>query len=73
MLTRRAAWMDSTDLPLLEGTVIGLEVDHLPSGAIPKPVWLWWSGIDATPAHVDLLWEQVLAASGRWFLHANRA
>lgn len=37
-LTRRAAWADCAQLPLIEGTVIRLEVDRLPSGAIPKPV-----------------------------------
>ncbi len=37
-----------------------LEVARLPSGAIPKPVWLWWSGIDATPAQIDLLWQAFL-------------
>jgi hypothetical protein len=35
--------MGCADL-LIEGTVIRLDVDHLPSGAVPKPVWLWWSG-----------------------------
>jgi len=59
-LTRRAAWMGSADLPLIEGTVIRLDVARLPSGAIPKPVWLWWSGISATPAQVDLLWQAFL-------------
>jgi len=47
-LTRRAGWMGSADLPLIEGTVIRLDVARLPSGAIPKPVWLWWSGTGAT-------------------------
>jgi hypothetical protein len=23
-------------------------------------VWLWWSGVDATPAQVDLLWQAFL-------------
>jgi DDE superfamily endonuclease len=59
-LTRRAAWMESADLPLIEGTVIRLDVARLPSGAIPKPVWLWWSCVDATPAQVDLLWQAFL-------------
>ena len=59
-LTRRAAWLDCADLPVIEGTVIRLEVARLPSGAIPKPVWLWWSGINATPAQVDLLWQAFL-------------
>ncbi|MEU0632788.1 hypothetical protein [Streptomyces sp. NPDC005989] len=42
-------------LPVIEGTVIRLQVEHLPSGATPKPVWLWWSGTDATETDEDLL------------------
>ena len=43
-LTRRSAWHDhDRPLPIIEGTVIRLQVEHLPSGADPKPVWLWWS------------------------------
>ncbi|MBB4928149.1 hypothetical protein FHR34_007244 [Kitasatospora kifunensis] len=60
-LTHRSSWTTETGtLPVIEGTVIRLEVDHLPSGAIPKPVWLWWSGTDATPADVDRLWQAFL-------------
>src|SRR5205814_3790095 len=59
-LTRRAAWVGSGDLPIIAGTVIRLHVDRLPSGAIPKPVWLWWSGVDATTADVDRLWQAFL-------------
>jgi hypothetical protein len=59
-LTRRAAWIGSADLPVIEGTVIRLEVDHLPSGAIPKPVWLGWSRVDAAPADVDRMWQAFL-------------
>jgi hypothetical protein len=63
-LTRRAAWCDSAELPLIAGTVIRLQVDRLPSGAIPKPVWLWWSGVHPTdttsPADVDRLWQAFL-------------
>lgn len=40
--------------------MIRLQVEHLPSGATPKPVWLWWSGTDATAAQVDLLWQAFL-------------
>lgn len=37
---RRATWLDHADeLPLVEGTVIRLQVSRLPSGAEPKPVW----------------------------------
>jgi DDE superfamily endonuclease len=59
-LTRRAAWADCPQLPVIAGTVIRLEVDRLPSGAIPKPVWLWWSQVDATPADVDRMWQVFL-------------
>nr|WP_263656627.1 NF041680 family putative transposase [Nonomuraea aurantiaca] len=61
MLTRRAAWQAFPgELPLIEGTVLRLQVDHLPSGGDPKPVWLWWSGVDATEADVDRLWQVFL-------------
>src|SRR4051812_23657250 len=59
-LTSRAAWAGSGELPLIEGTVIRLQVDRLPSGAIPKPVWLWWSKVDATDADVDRMWQAFL-------------
>lgn len=63
-LTRRAAWADCPQLPILHGTVIRLDVARLPSGATAKPVWLWWSrggpGHDPDPATVDLLWQAFL-------------
>lgn len=59
-LTRRAGWLGSADLPLIEGTAIRLDVARLPSGATPKPGSLWWSGTNATPAQVDLLWQALL-------------
>ncbi|MGW5346475.1 NF041680 family putative transposase [Streptomyces sp. NPDC004050] len=60
-LTHRSSWAaaDAT-LPIVEGTVIRLDIDHLPSGATPKPVWLWWSGTDADAADVDRLWQAYL-------------
>ncbi|WP_323137392.1 NF041680 family putative transposase [Streptomyces sp. NBC_01619] len=60
-LTHRSSWAaaDGT-LPIVEGTVIRLDIDHLPSGATPKPVWLWWSGTGATPADTDRLWQAYL-------------
>ncbi len=60
-LIHRSSWTaEAGTLPVIEGTVIRLEVDHLPSGATPKPVWLWWSGTDAAPADVDRLWQAFL-------------
>ncbi|MFE5947969.1 NF041680 family putative transposase [Streptomyces sp. NPDC056480] len=60
-LTHRSAWTAQLGaLPVIEGTVIRLQAEHLPSGATPKPVWLWWPGTDATPAGIDLLWQAFL-------------
>jgi DDE superfamily endonuclease len=57
-LTHRAAWLDHDgDLPVIEGTLIRLTVDHLPGDRDPKPVWLWWSRTGAEPADVDRLWQ----------------
>ncbi|GAB2961629.1 hypothetical protein GCM10023080_022420 [Streptomyces pseudoechinosporeus] len=39
--TTRSAWIDHTgELPVIEGTLIRLQVDHLPGGGDPLPVWL---------------------------------
>jgi DDE superfamily endonuclease len=60
-LTRRTAWIaHAAQLPILDGTVIRLEVARLPSGAIPKPVWLWYSRINQTVSDVDRLWQAFL-------------
>ncbi|MFD3976045.1 NF041680 family putative transposase [Streptomyces cyaneofuscatus] len=60
-LTRRAAWLShDAELPIIEGTVIRLKVDRLPTGGEPKPVWLWWSGTDADAGDVDRLWHAFL-------------
>ncbi|MFE9695219.1 NF041680 family putative transposase [Micromonospora sp. NPDC005806] len=60
-LTRRAAWISHTGpLPILEGTLLRLTVDRVPSGHNPKPIWLWCSTPDLTAAQVDLLWQAYL-------------
>jgi hypothetical protein len=60
-LTRRSAWTDHDGpLPIIEGTVIRLRVDRLPSGGDPKPIWLWWSKVDATETDVDRCWQAFL-------------
>jgi hypothetical protein len=39
-LTHRAAWLDHDGpLPVIEGTLIRLTVDHLPGDRDPRPVW----------------------------------
>jgi hypothetical protein len=60
-LTHRGCWIDDTkELPVIEGTLIRLQVDHLPGDRDPKPVWLWTSTVDAAPADVDRWWQALL-------------
>jgi hypothetical protein len=60
-LTHRAAWLDHDgELPVIDGTLIRLTVDHLPGDRHPQPVWLWSSRTGATPAEVDRLWQSFL-------------
>lgn len=60
-LTHRIAWaVHAGNLPILEGTVIRFDVQRLPSGAIPKPVWLWHSRTGLDQAAVDLAWQAFL-------------
>jgi hypothetical protein len=60
-LTHRAAWLDHDGpLPMIEGTLIRLQVDHLPGDREPKPVWLWCSATGTGPADVDRCWQSFL-------------
>jgi hypothetical protein len=60
-LTHRAAWLDHDgELPVIEGTLIRLQVDRLPGDRDPQPAWLWFSGTGAAPADVDRCWQAFL-------------
>jgi hypothetical protein len=60
-LTHRTCWLDHDgDLPVMEGTIIRLQVEHLPGDRDPKPVWLWSSATGATAADVDRCWQSFL-------------
>ncbi|MEC3982853.1 NF041680 family putative transposase [Amycolatopsis sp. H20-H5] len=60
-LTHRGVWADHEgDVPVMEGTVIRLQVEHLPGDGAPKPLWLWYSGIDADATTTDQLWRMFL-------------
>jgi hypothetical protein len=71
-LTRVGAWADHEALlPIVEGTVVRLDVERLPGTGTPKPLWLWYSGYSATehPAghaaaptvdQVDQVWQMFL-------------
>ena len=60
-LTHRDAWADHPgELPIIAGTLIRLQVTHLPGDRDPKPVWLWSSVTGATAADVDRWWQAFL-------------
>jgi hypothetical protein len=60
-LTHRAAW-ESHDgpLPIIEGSIIRLQVDRLPGNRSPKPVWLWSSRPELTTSELNRLWQAFL-------------
>jgi DDE superfamily endonuclease len=60
-LTHRGCWIDHDGaLPVIEGTLIRLQVNHLPDDRDPKPVWLWSSATNASGADVDRWWQAFL-------------
>jgi hypothetical protein len=60
-LTRSGAWAEHGDpLPIMEGTVIRLQVDRLPGTGTPKPLWLWYSATASSAGQVDRLWQMFL-------------
>lgn len=60
-LTRRTCWIDHDgDLPVIDGTLIRLQVDHLPGDREPKPLWLWSSRTGADAADIDRWWQSFL-------------
>ncbi|WP_206442470.1 hypothetical protein [Streptomyces boncukensis] len=57
-LQQRSAWIGhDSELPVIEGTLIRLNVDHLPGDRDAPPVWLWSSSTGATPDDVDFAWS----------------
>ena len=60
-LEHRGSWEDHDgELPVVEGTLIRLAVDHLPGQRDADPVWLWSSRADATAGEVDRTWQAFL-------------
>jgi hypothetical protein len=60
-LTHRSAWLDHDGpLPVIDGTLIRLQVDRLPGDRHPKPVWLWSSATGTARSQVDRLWQAYL-------------
>jgi hypothetical protein len=60
-LTHRTCWLEHDgDLPVIEGTLLRLQVEHLPGDRNPEPVWLWSSATGAAPSDVDRWWRSYL-------------
>jgi DDE superfamily endonuclease len=60
-LESRCGWEDHAgDLPVIEGTLIRLQVDHLPGSHTPEPVWLWSSRAGTSAGDVDRTWQAFL-------------
>jgi len=60
-LERRGAWAGHHgELPVVEGTLIRLAVEHLPGDRDPKPIWLWSTATAAGPDDVDRCWQAFL-------------
>ncbi|MFD3707649.1 NF041680 family putative transposase [Nocardia sp. NPDC058658] len=60
-LYRRAGWASHEGrLPIVNGTVIRLTVDHLPGERSPKPLWLWHSRAHTPSQDIDRLWRAYL-------------
>ncbi len=58
----RGAWAHHTGpTPIIEGTLIGLNVEYLPGDRKPKPLWLWVSKPEPdSPDEVDHWWSMFL-------------
>jgi len=60
-LKARGAWAGHQGpLPVIEGTLIQLTVDHLPHNHDPEPVWLWTSRPAADAGQTDQCWQAFL-------------
>lgn len=60
-LTHRSSWLAHAGrLPIIEGTLIRLQVEHLPGEGEAKPVWLWTSRTGLSAGRVDQRWQMFL-------------
>jgi DDE superfamily endonuclease len=60
-LASRAGWEDHDgELPVIEGTLIRLAVDHLPGDRSPDPLWLWTTALGLSADAVDRTWQAFL-------------
>lgn len=56
-LTHRSAWADHPGrLPVIEGTLVLVDVEALPSRRAPQPLWLWSSATQMGSEQVSQVW-----------------
>ena len=60
-LAARAGWEGfDGELPIVEGALIRLQVQHLPGDRSPDPLWLWSSRAGTSADQVDRAWQAFL-------------
>jgi hypothetical protein len=60
-LSKQAGWAGfHGELPIVAGTVIRLQVEHLPGNRTPADLWLWHAAPAGTEFDLDLLWKTYL-------------
>jgi hypothetical protein len=60
-LAGRAGWEGfDGELPIVEGTLIRLQVQYLPGDRSPEPLWLWSSRAGTSAGQVDRAWQAFL-------------
>jgi len=62
MLARRGHWADRNQAPIIPGTVVRVDVEHLPkaAGGPNKTLWLWVAADQAGEADLDIWWRAYL-------------
>ncbi len=60
-LASRAGWEHhDAELPVIDGTLIRLQVDHLPGNRDPEPLWLWTTAAATAADTVNRTWQAFL-------------
>ena len=61
-LSHRRRWSKPGNTPIVSGTVIGVDVEHLPrkTARAQKMLWLWWAGPAGTLPDLDICWRAYL-------------
>ncbi len=61
-LSHRPRWSKPGNTPIVSGTVIRVDVEHLPrkTARAQKMLWLWWAGPAGTLPDLDICWRAYL-------------